>query len=107
MTCFHGPLVAFASASAGDEGLLCLAEGDAATSSGQLQGVSHRNVGCRECITRKIGRARELPGHQPQSALEYFQRLAGAPVLPLGLGREIAADDNEVNGGGETSFAEV
>src|SRR5207302_5004303 len=59
MTCFHGPLVGFASAGAGHIGPLCLAEGESASPLGKLQRVSHHNVGCRECITRKIGRARE------------------------------------------------
>ncbi len=41
----------------------------------------------------------EPSGDHPQPALEDFQRLAGAPVLPIGLGCEIAAD--------ETSYIEA
>jgi hypothetical protein len=107
MTCLHRSLVGFASTVARHIGLLWLTEDEGASSLGKLQGVSHHYVGRREGITRKIGRARELPGNQPQPALKYFQRLAGTPVLPLGLGREIPADDNEVKRGSEAGFAEV
>ena len=107
MTRFHGALVSFASAGAGDIRPLYLPEGCGAVSLRQLQCIGHRNIGCCEFVARQIGRACELPPHQPEPALEYFQRLAGTPILPVGLGRQIEADNDEVDGRGETGLAEM
>src|SRR3981081_2800287 len=63
LTCFHGPLVGCASAGAGHIGLLSLPEGDASNSSCELESVSHRNIGRREHLAAKIGRASQLPRH--------------------------------------------
>ena len=84
----HGALVGVAAGGAGDVGLFGLAEGDAAVPLGQLQGVGHRDVGGSESLAGEIGRARQLARDQPQPGLERLQRLAGAPVVPLGLGRD-------------------
>jgi len=48
-----------------------------------------------------------LARHPTPPALEQFQRLAGGPVPARGLGREVAGDDDEVNGGRQAGFTEV
>ena len=60
-----------------------------------------------EIARNRRARARELPAHQLKPALEDLQRLAGAPVLPLGPGRQAAADRDEIDGRGEARLAEV
>ena len=45
--------------------------------------------------------------HQRQPAFENPPRLTRTPVLPLGLRRDKAGANDEVDGGRETGFTEV
>jgi len=65
--------------------VLCLAEGHAPGPSGQEQSVGDRNVRRGEVRAREIGRARKLARHQPQPALEHFQRLHAAIIAGAGV----------------------
>src|SRR6185295_818344 len=107
MTGLHGAPVAVSCGSAGDVSLLRLTERHAAGSSSKLQRIGHRNIGRGKRFARQIGRMRELPRHQAAPAVEYFHRLARTPVVLLTLGCEIAADDENVHGHREPSFAEM
>ena len=107
VTILHGAQVAIASGHAGHISLFRFAEGNAASPVGQLQGVGDRNVSGGESVACHVGRSRELSRDQAKTALEHLQCKACAPVPALGLGCEIAAGIDEVDGCGEAGFAEV
>lgn len=73
----------------------------------EVEGVGDGDVGGGEGLTRHIGRARQLPRDEGQSAAEDVDGLARGPVVVLIGRRDVLGYHPHIHRHGEARFAEM